>query len=131
MGKAQVKKPPKRTAPKYAIVNDIDQPCKRLICELIDGLYYYMGRVQDPSLKRFDGMNPEAPTGLEEFGFIIEETGDRVQFDLPDIAFVSATYPDGKSRKWQDSFRLSFSLPRVVLTRTDKRKVKARLKENG
>lgn len=96
---------------KYAIVNDIDCPDVRHVTQVIDGKHYYMSRALDENLKQYDGMTPDRPTFLEDFGFKITEREFQVDFDQVNIG--TATYRDGTGRLWQG--RSKFSLPKVRL----------------
>lgn len=102
------------TNKKYAIVNTIDCPQPRLVTQVIDGKHYYMMRSVkgEEYLKQYDGMTPDRPTFLEDFGFKIDEKGSYVWFEQTEPS--KATYEDGKPREWQD-IKL-FTLPRVILT---------------
>ena len=99
---------------KYAIVNDVDKPEPRLVTEVIKGKHYYMMRSaeEETHLKQYDGMTPERPAFLEDFGFDIVEKKDCVNFSL--VRLSIATYKHGGIRVWQD--KKKFSLPKVVLT---------------
>lgn len=102
------------TFPKYAIIDTCDAPCRRLICEYVNGRYFYMKREAIPRLLDFDGMRPYRPTGVEKFGFsIVERDGGQVEFTLTGES--TATYEDGKHRKWQEQYREPFTLPCVDL----------------
>lgn len=96
---------------KYAIVNDMDCPKPRLVTQIIDGKCYYMMRAVEDSLKQYDGMQPDRPTFLEDFGFKIIER--QYQVDFIKVRESKATYKDGKIRHWQGE--LDFSLPKVIL----------------
>lgn len=101
---------------KYAIVNECDKPEPRMVTQVVNGEHYYMMRStkEEAQLKQYDGMNPERPTFLEDFGFEIIEKRDYVQFSL--IKESKATYKNGSLRVWQDSqHRSKFTLPKVVL----------------
>ena len=107
---------------KYAIVNDVDQPYRRLVTEIIDGKHFYMTREEEPQLKQYDGMTPERPAFLEDFGFVIKEVEgtNRIRFTKVNPSIV--TYKDGKPRQWQGTNE--FELPRVALTESQKKKFK-------
>jgi hypothetical protein len=89
----------------YYIVNEFDRPYERLIAAMgADGKLYYISRVDDPSLMRFDGMTAERATPLEDFGIRIEEdtpVQGKVTFTL--VAESKALYRDGSPRRWQGS----------------------------
>ena len=87
---------------KYAIVNDVDKPERRLVTQVINGKHYYMLRstIKEAHLKKFDGMTSEHPTFLEDLGFEIIEKKDYVQFSL--VRESIATYKNGTRRVWQD-----------------------------
>ena len=98
--------------PKYAIVNETDQPCAKHICQLVNGKYYYMARKAYPELKRFDGMRPDRPTSMQEFGFAVLERGNTVTFVR--VASSVAKYHDGETRKWQDN-RTQIAWSKVIV----------------
>lgn len=104
--------------PRFAIVNTCDGPYKRMVCEWVDGVgYCYMDRIHDESLKKFDGMTPSRPTGMEVFGFRIV-VGEKVAAFVQ-VSESSATYEDGKPRRWHDH-HVDFILPLVELSRRAK-----------
>ena len=91
----------------FFIVNDFDRPWEELITERrSDGLLYYI----HPRLRNkreYHGMNPTNPTPLKDFGITVEvEDG---QFKGQYTHSPSATYRDGKLRRWQGSTHFSFS----------------------
>lgn len=90
--------------PKYVIINDCDAPQPRMVCQWIPGVgYCYMDRRDHKS--DFDGMSGAEATPVESFGFVwVEDTDGYVRFYLADNPPhpVTATYRDGKPRRWQD-----------------------------
>jgi hypothetical protein len=81
---------------KYFIVNDMDRPNKRCVTvKLKEGYFCYLDR----SFKEYDGMNPNKPTPLEEFGFDIKEEDGAIFFKR--VKESTAKYKDGKCRPWQ------------------------------
>jgi hypothetical protein len=109
--------PDERERPRFAIINTCDAPCRRHVCQWIDGLgYCYMARELEPHLKRYDGMKPSMPTPIEAFGFSVESSHREARFIR--VGPSTATYEDGKPRKWQDAaFDEIFTLPLVKLKR--------------
>lgn len=91
--------------PKYAILNEFDKPCPRLVAQLVNGKYYYLSRLEEPHMKGYDGMIPERPTDIQDFGFSILERGGIVHFTKTQdsVAFYKAPHPpEAEFRKWQD-----------------------------
>lgn len=97
---------------KYAIVNEIDCPDSRHVTQVIDGKHYYMSRALDEGLKQYDGMTPDRPTFLEDFGFDIAEREFQVDFEL-NAGNRTSAYRNGGPRYWQGE--KSFSLPKVLI----------------
>lgn len=106
------------SSPRFAIVNTVDGPCRKLVAEWVDRVgYCYMARTEYPYLKKFDGMRPERPTSIEDFGFAVLIRGNEATFTL---ALESvATYEDGLPRQWQRP-RSTFTLPLVGKIRRKK-----------
>lgn len=97
---------------KYAILNEIDRPDRRMVVQIIDGKAYYMSRAEEPGMKAYDGMQPRTnTTSLEDFGFNILER--EFQVDFTKTRDSVARYSDGQVREWQGP--VEFSLPKVVL----------------
>lgn len=111
--------------PRFAIINTCDAPQRRMVCEYLDGVgYCYMARAMEPHLKMYDGMNPERPTSLEDFGFDIEISNNEALFRR--TRTWVATYEDGMPRKWQDRvYPFEFSLPLVDKKSIKRRRVKS------
>lgn len=112
-GEGRMSKP----KPKYAIINTTDAPCFYHVAELVDGKYYYMARKDRPHLRQFDGMTPERPTSMGEFGFAVLHRTGRVYFRK--IADSIATYEDGVPRRWPGTDE-TFDWPSVVVRRKRK-----------
>lgn len=103
---------------KYAILNTIDRPEKRLVVEIIGNKAYYMSRGYLPSMKQYDGMTVRPmTTDLTDFGFKITEREYQVDFTLSLDHVSTAKYEDGKQRKWQG--QSEFSLPKVMLEESE------------
>ena len=106
---------------KYVIIDDVDKPCARLICELVGDRYYYMRR-DDKVLRRHGSMTGRFAIPLEDFGFTWTEyaTGHTC---FVRVAQSKAKYPDGKIRNWQDCHEIgdTFELKRVNLTQREKK----------
>jgi hypothetical protein len=103
--------------PKYAIFDDWDSPTRGCVTELIEGKYFYMIKTGRGKQK---GLDPKGsgcgPTDIKLFGFATNETTHSVRFER--VYESSATYSDGKPRRWQDrtfgaEIGQSFELPRV------------------
>lgn len=110
-------------AKKYAIVNDVDCPERRLVTQMVGGKHFYMARHEEGGiLKRFDGMTPTQPTFIEDFGFKTEpvEGSNRIRFTKTKQS--TATYRDGSLRRWQGE--TEFELPEVILSISEKKKFK-------
>ena len=92
--------------PKYAIINHVDYPGPRLVVQWVSGIgYCYLHR----ALKSYDGMiGPEA-TDVRDFGLdYVEDLDSTVTFTVTDRA-STATYTDGRPRRWQDPFEKTFT----------------------
>ena len=98
---------------KFAIVNDCDKPCRRLVAECIDGKFYYMARAEESLKANYDGMIPLNPTFLEDFGFEIRNLKETNSVIFLQKYKSKAKYEDGRIRQWQDIG--NFTLPRVCL----------------
>lgn len=98
--------------PQYAIVSDCDRPEPRLICELINGKYYYMGRAFEKGLRSYALDAQRDVTPVEDFGFMIVRRAYQTDFTL--VGPSTATYHDGRPREWQSHER-EFSMPNVIL----------------
>ncbi len=103
------------TLPRFAIINTFDAPCLKMVCELVGGKYYYMARAYDPRLKSFDGMLPDRPTSMEDFGFDVLVVRAEAYFSK--VRPSTATYEDGKPRVWQDQYKTEFTHKLVKLRR--------------
>lgn len=110
------------TTPKFAIVNDIDAPQPSLVCQWVPGVgYCYLDRRAGKA--NHDGMHPTKPTPIEAFGFNVTQDEGRVRFQLLDDLEVTATYADGRPRRWQSrvtSFSYALLTPGKVLRKTKK-----------
>lgn len=94
---------------KYAIVNECDKPHRRLVAEkLKDGTFGYLIRHEEPNYKSYNGMNPERPHFLEDFGFTITKEGNQVFFEKTHES--KATYKIGEVRQWQGEHYFSFKI---------------------
>ena len=83
---------------KYCIVNWMDRPYEKLICQVIDGKAYYLDR---ELRKRHEGMSIARATDIRDFGLTYTESNGFVMFvKLKDS---TAKYGDGKTRHWQGS----------------------------
>jgi hypothetical protein len=98
---------------KYAIVNTVELPCRRLVTESVNGKFYYMARAEEKNLKAYDGMTPINPTFLEDFGFTIQEVPETNLIHFRQTGPSCAKYADGRLRQWQGE--LDFILPSVIL----------------
>jgi hypothetical protein len=88
---------------KFYIVNEFDRPSEKLIAEKReDGKFYYI----HPDLKSWPGMSPTDPTPLSAFGVVFTITNGEICGDA--CRETSATYKDGRPRKWQGSPDFSF-----------------------
>lgn len=86
--------------PKYVIINDTDAPEPGMVCQWVRSIgYCYMDR--SGTKPRHDGMRGHEATDIRCFGFEYAEDTDRmVRFYWVDRP-ITATYSDGKPRKWQ------------------------------
>ena len=107
---------------KYAIVNDVDKPYRRLVTEVIDGKHFYMARSEEVGLRQYDGMEPTQPTFLEDFGFVMKEIEGTNRIHFNKVGASTASYRDGKPRQWQGEF--AFDLPKVTFSDKEKKKFK-------
>lgn len=84
----------------YVIINDIDAPEPRMVCQWVPGIgYCYLDRRDNKP--DHDGMRSTEATPIEAFGFVWAHNADgTVSFYLSDKP-VTATYRDGKARRWQ------------------------------
>jgi hypothetical protein len=96
---------------KYVIVDEVDKPYKRLVAQYVASKrgYCYMSQITEPLLKSYNGMTPKKPTCMLDFGFSITESEYEVRFEKN--YEETATYSDGRIRKWQGSE--SFILPKL------------------
>ncbi len=108
--------------PRFVIVNTYDAPCRRRVCEWVEGVgYCYCARSLEPHLKEFDGMMPRDPTPIEAFGFTVAIRGSEAMFDRTGES--TAVYEDGKPRNWQDHvWDKQFSLPLVTGVKKPRKK---------
>ena len=85
---------------RFYIINEVDRPYARHVCELVNEGLCYMSRSTNPSMASYDGMSvrPDS-TPVEDFGFTIEDHGDQIAFTKTSDS--KATYKDGKPRDWQ------------------------------
>ena len=95
----------------------------RTFAQWVSGLgYCYMDRngagPRQRHKRKFDGMIPERPTAIEAFGFTVTERDGFASFTQ--VRDSTATYPDGKPRRWQDPKCYTFWWP--LVKRTNKRK---------
>ncbi len=92
----------------FFIVNIHDRPSEAHIAEKReDGKFYYV----HPALrhdKRFWGMTPSNPTPIEDFGMLVDVKAGIFVGVRDDTAPVTATYLDGRERRWQGSRTFSF-----------------------
>jgi hypothetical protein len=86
---------------KYVIINETDAPEPAMVCQWVSGIgYCYLDR-REPK-PRYDGMSGDAATPIEAFGFAwTEEKADGTVFIFWSGAPVTATYSDGRLRRWQ------------------------------
>ena len=91
----------------FFIVNDFDRPDEERIAQRrADGKFYYI----HPTLrevKRYWGMTPANPTPLESFGISIALIDGK--FRGCHDTESTATYRDGRHRRWQGEHLFSFS----------------------
>ncbi len=98
------------TAARFFIVNQFDRPCARCIAEKrSNGLFYYI-HPELRDIKAHHGMNPTAPTSLHALGLRVEIKGHRFIAHLDPSLTATATYEDGRPRKWQGDSQFSFTL---------------------
>ncbi len=100
---------------KYVIINDVDRPCERLICERQpDGSYRYI----HPDHKHHPPMwAGTTATPLKFFGvqlIVIGEEGFPREFFGLVIRESTATYSDGRIRRWQGEQGFHFTSPPVT-----------------
>lgn len=107
---------------KYVIINTFDQPCRRMICELVDGKYHYMAAALpgNEHLKGYAMDKQSMTTAIEDFGFNVVESKSETTFCR--VRESNAKYEGGEPRNWQDhtwgwEIGDQFSLPRVVVKR--------------
>jgi hypothetical protein len=102
----------------YVIINDIDGPYFRMICQWVPGVgYCYLDRGK--SKPRHDGMAGKEATPVDAFGIVWTDNADgSVSFYRSDLP-ATATYRDGQPRRWHDAAD-SAEYPR--LTRSNVRK---------
>ena len=93
---------PETTPPPYVILNDIDAPEPRMVCQWVPGIgYCYLDRTRGKP--RHDGMSGTEATPLDVFGWTWaedEDGGSWVRFYRTDRP-STAIYPDGVPRRWQ------------------------------
>lgn len=90
----------KKLPPRYVIVSDCDQPAPNMICQWVPGIgYCYLDRTG--SKPGHDGMNADGVTSVEQFGISWADNSDGTVSFFPSGKPVTATYHDGKARKWQ------------------------------
>lgn len=65
---------------------------------------------------------------MEDFGFIIKEVENSNEVQFIEANKSSATYKNGKPRRWQGESE--FTLPKVILTSSEKRKFKIKEDDN-
>jgi len=112
------------TPARYVIINEIDAPEPRMVCQWVPGLgYCYLDRSRNkPS---HDGMSGVEATSVEAFGFAWTDNPDgTVSFYRSERA-VTATYRDGEPRRWQNSAD-SFEWPRLTRAKSAKSAKRAR-----
>lgn len=85
----------------YWIVNQTDKPCERLITEERDGSLFYIHPEMREEWKD-QPMSMSDATPLSDFG-IQTKQGDGWLVGVCFPNRCTATYPDGKPRKWQGS----------------------------
>lgn len=93
--------------PQFVIINTFDQPCRRMICQLVGTHYYYMNQATDHRLRGFK-MLGDGATPLGEFGFDCKTDEHMAHFTKARPS--TARYEDGGLRRWQDTIE-DFSLP--------------------
>jgi hypothetical protein len=87
------------------IVNDFDRPDhKHLTIRKEDGLLYYI----HPELEKWKGMSVTTATPLEAFGITCHYEHDVLHGVLD--GGPTATYRDGRPRRWQGQPRFSFTM---------------------
>ena len=88
--------------PRYVIIDDIDAPEPRMVCQWVPGIgYCYLDRKRNKPAH--DGMSGIRATPIEDFGWTWaedEDGGSWVRFYRTERP-VTATYPDGVLRRWQ------------------------------
>lgn len=84
--------------PQFAIINEVDKPCWRHVCQHIgDGKYRYLHK----DLAHWAVMEPTNPTDMRNFGWDWLLWDGEVVFHSKEASY--ARYPDGKPRYWQDN----------------------------
>ena len=87
---------------RYVIINDIDAPEPRMVCQWLPGVgYCYLDRSRGKP--RHDGMMGREATPIEAFGWTWaedEDNGSWSRFYRTDKP-STATYWDGLPRRWQ------------------------------
>ncbi|SHK23707.1 hypothetical protein SAMN02745194_04515 [Roseomonas rosea] len=86
---------------RYVIINDCDAPEPRMVCQWVPGVgYCYLDR---RGIKpTYDGMTGTHATPVEAFGFVWTDNPDGTVSFYRSERPVTATYQDGKLRRWQD-----------------------------
>lgn len=96
----------KTTPARYVIINEIDAPEPRMVCQWVPGIgYCYLDR--RGTKPDHDGMIGAEATPVEAFGFAWAENPDGTVSFYRSERPVTATYRDGVPRRWQhhaDSF---------------------------
>ena len=98
---------------RYVIINETDAPEPAMVCQWVPGCgYCYLDR--KPPKPAYDGMQGDEATPLEAFGFVCRDGPDgTVRFFLSGEV-ATATYRDGKPRRWQ-SHATAFHRRRLTL----------------
>ena len=86
--------------PMYVIINDIDAPEPRMVCQWVPNIgYCYLDRSRGkPS---HDGMHGSEATPVEAFGFAHIENHDGTVSFFRTTRPVTSAYRDGQPRRWQ------------------------------
>jgi hypothetical protein len=101
---------------RYVIINDIDAPEPRMVCQWVPRKgYCYLDRTRGKP--QHDGMSGLDATSIEAFGFVWTDNPDNTVSFYLSTRPVTATYSDGKSRRWQSRVE-SFEFRRLHLKRT-------------
>jgi hypothetical protein len=91
-------------------VNTTDRPSEEHLAERrADGKFYYVHpKLRD--VKMHWGMKPINPTPVESFGMMVDVKAGILVGARDETAEVTATYSDGRPRRWQGSRMFAFRI---------------------